>query len=75
MTIDLTQSEMNELVYALGIANLHGRMMRKEIAEQVSNKLYRALAVENLRIEEQIEQDSIFHDLNFKQRYVQSGDF
>ena len=75
MTIDLTVSEMNELVYALGIANLHGRMMRKDVAEQVSNKLYRALAVENLRIEEQIEQDSIFHDLNFKRRYIQSGDF
>jgi len=75
MTIDLTVSEMNELVYALGIANLHGRMLRKDIAEQVSNKLYRALAVENLRIEEQIEQDSIFHDLNFKRRYIQHGDF
>ena len=59
MNISLTQSEMNELIYALGIAQMHGRMMRKDIAEQVSSKLYRALAVENVRLEKQLEQDSM----------------
>lgn len=75
MNIDLTQSEMNELIYALGIAQMHGKMQRKDIAEQVSDKLYRALAVENVRIEKQLEEDSIRHDMNFKRRYVQHGDY
>ena len=75
MNISLTQSEMNELIYALGIAQMHGRMMRKDIAEQVSSKLYRALAVENIRLEKQLEQDSIVHDMNFKRRYIETGDY
>ena len=75
MNIDLTQSEMNELIYALGIAQMHGKMQRKDIAERVSDKLYRALAVENVRIEKQLEEDSIRHDMNFKRRYIQHGDY
>ena len=75
MNISLTQSEMNELIYALGIAQMHGRMMRKDIAEQVSNKLYRALAVENVRLEKQLEQDNIVHDMNFKRRYIETGNY
>ena len=75
MNIYLTQSEMNELIYALGIAQMHGKMQRKDIAERVSDKLYRALAVENVRIEKQLEEDSIRHDMNFKRRYIQHGDY
>ncbi len=75
MNIDFTQSEMNELIYALGIAQLHGKMLRKDIAEQVSDKLYRALALENERIDKQLEHDSIVHDMNFKRRYIQSGNY
>ena len=75
MNMNLTQSEMNELIYALGIAQMHGKMMRKDIAEQVSNKLYRALAVENVRLEKQLEQDNIVHDMNFKRRYIETGNY
>jgi hypothetical protein len=73
--MNLTQSEMNELIYALGIAQMHGKMMRKDIAEQVSNKLYRALAVENVRLEKQLEQDNIVHDMNFKRIYIETGNY
>ena len=75
MNIDLTQSEMNELIYALGIAKLEGRMIRKDIADQAEGKLYRALAVENVRLEKVLEHDSLIHDMNFKTRYIQSGDY
>ena len=75
MTIDFTQSEMNELIYALGIAQMHGKMQRTEIADQVEGKLYRALAVENVRLEKQLEHDSLVHDMNFKRRYIQSGNY
>jgi len=75
MNIDFTQSEMNELIYALGIAQLHGKMLRKDIAEPVSDKLYRALALENERIDKQLEHDSIVHNLEFKRKYIQSGNY
>ncbi len=75
MTIDFTQSEMNELIYALGIAQMHGKMQRTEIADQVEGKLYRALAVENVRLEKQLEHDSLVHDMNFKRRYIQTGNY
>jgi hypothetical protein len=75
MSIDFTQSEMNELIYALGITQMHGKMLRKDIAEQVSDKLYRALALENERIDKQLEHDSIVHNLEFKRKYIQSGNY
>jgi hypothetical protein len=75
MNISLTQSEMNELIYALGIAQMHGKMMRKDIAEQVSDKLYRALSVENARLEKQLDEDAIRHELNFKRKYIETGDY
>jgi hypothetical protein len=75
MNIDFTQSEMNELIYALGIAQMHGKMLRKDIAEQVSDKLYRALALENERIDKQLEHDSIVHNLEFKRNYIQNGNY
>jgi hypothetical protein len=75
MNIDFTQSEMNELIYALGIAQMHGKMLRKDIAQQVSDKLYRALALENERIDKQLEHDAIVHNLEFKRKYIQSGNY
>ena len=75
MNIDLTQSELNELVYALGFAQIEGRLLRKDIADQVSGKLYRALALENERLDRVLEHDSIVHDMNFKTKYIQTGHF
>ena len=75
MNIDFTQSEMNELIYALGFAKLEGRMIRKDVADQVEGKLYRALVLENERLDKVLEQDSIVHDMNFKRRYIQSGNY
>jgi hypothetical protein len=75
MNIDFTQSEMNELIYALGIAKLNGRLINKDIADQAEGKLYRALAVENVCLEKVLEHDSLVHDMNFKTRYIQSGDY
>jgi hypothetical protein len=75
MNIDFTQSEMNELIYALGIAQMHGKMMRKDIAEQVSDKLYRALALENERLDKVLEHDAIVHNLEFKSNYIQNGNY
>jgi len=75
MNVDLTQSELNELVYALGFAKLEARMLRKDVADKLESKLYRALAVENVRLEKQLEQDNIVHDMNFKRRYIETGNY
>jgi ribosomal protein L18E len=75
MNVDLTQSELNELVYALGFARMEARMLRKDVADKLESKLYRALAVENVRIEKQLEQDNIVHDMNFKRRYIETGNY
>jgi hypothetical protein len=75
MNVNLTQSELNELVYALGFARMEARMLRKDVADKLESKLYRALAVENVRIEQQLEQDSIVHDMNFKRRYIETGNY
>ena len=75
MNIDFTQSELNELVYALGFAQMEGRMIRKDIAEQVSDKLYRALALENERLDRVLEHDSLVHNMEFKRKYIQSGNY
>ena len=75
MNVDLTQSELNELVYALGFARLEARMLRKDVADKLESKLYRALAVENVRLEKQLEQDNIVHNMNFKRRYIETGNY
>jgi hypothetical protein len=75
MNIDFTQSELNELVYAIGFAQMEGRMVRKDIAEQVSGKLYRALVLENERLDKVLEHDALVHDMNFKTRYIQTGNY
>ena len=75
MNVDLTQSELNELVYALGFARMEARMLRKDVADKLESKLYRALAVENVRLEKQLEQDNIVHDMNFKRRYIETGNY
>jgi hypothetical protein len=75
MNVNLTQSELNELVYALGFAKLEARMLRKDVADKLESKLFRALAVENVRLEKQLEQDNIVHDMNFKRRYIETGNY
>jgi len=75
MNINLTQAELNELIYALGIAQINGKMIRKDVFEQLDDKLFKALVAENLRIKEQIEQDKIRRELNFKRNFVRHGDY
>jgi hypothetical protein len=75
MNIDFTQSELNELVYAIGFAQMEGRMIRKDIAYQVEGKLYRALVLENERLDKVLEHDALVHDMNFKTKYIQTGNY
>ena len=75
MNIELNQAELNELIYALGFTQMNGRLINKSVAGKLDSKLYEALVKENMRLERQLEQDQIRHDMNFKRAYAQQGDY
>ena len=75
MNIELNQAELNELIYALGFTQMNGRLMNKSVADKLDSKLYEALVKENMRLERQLEQDQIRHDMNFKRAYASQGDY
>ena len=75
MRVELSQAELNELIYALGFTQLHGKLTNKEIANQLDTKLYRALAIENVRLKEQLEADKLRHEMNFSRAYYRKGDY
>jgi hypothetical protein len=61
MNISLCQSELNELIYALGIAQVKGTLIRKDIATRLEKTLRDALDKENERIEQQIQEDLYYN--------------
>ncbi len=75
MNIELNQAELNELIYALGFTQMNGRLINKSVADKLDSKLYEALVKENMRLEQQLEQDQIRHDMNFKRAYASQGDY
>ena len=75
MNVDLNQSELNELIYALGFTQMNGKLQNKEVADKLDSKLYAALVTENARIEKQLEQDRLDHDMNFKRAYARSSNY
>ena len=75
MNVELNQSELNELIYALGFTQMNGKLQNKEVADRLDSKLYAALVAENARIEKQLEQDRLDHDMNFKRAYMSSGNY
>ncbi len=75
MNIELNQAELNELIYALGFTQMNGRLINKSVAEKLDSKLYEALVKVNMRLEQQLEEDAIRHDMNFKRAYASQGDY
>lgn len=75
MRVELSQAELNELIYALGFTQMNGKLLNKKVADELDTKLYKALATENLRLEEQLEQDKLRHEMNFKRHFAAHGDF
>ena len=60
MKIELSQAELNELIYALGYTQLYGKLRNVDVADKLDDKLFRALAIENLKLENQINQSYEF---------------
>lgn len=70
MNISLCQSELNELIYALGIAQVKGTLIRKDIATRLEKTLRDALDKENERIEREVKQDEIYRELSLSRKYA-----
>ncbi len=70
MNISLCQSELNELIYALGIAQVKGTLIRKDIATRLEKTLRDALDKENERIEREVKQDEIRRELSLSRKYA-----
>ena len=75
MQVDLCQSELNELIYALGVAQREGKFVRKDIADRLEDHLRVALEKENAYIEQMIEKDRLNHEMNFKHAFARLGNW
>jgi hypothetical protein len=51
MKLELSQAELNELVYALGYTQIYGKLRNTEIVDELESKLYKALVIENQKLE------------------------
>ena len=71
----LNVTELNELIYSLGIAELKGSFVNKEVNDRLREKLTKVLEVRNEELAEQCEKDKIEHDMNFKNAYYKLGDY
>ena len=68
-------SELNELIYSVGIAKFKGDLVNKEINNRLETKLRDELDRKNKELEEIIERDKIRYDLNFKRNFIKYGDY
>ena len=75
MQVDLCQSELNELIYALGVAQREGKLLDKRIADRVDIQLRKALDAENERLEVVLEKDCLDHEMNFKHAFARLGNW
>ena len=75
MNISLCQSELNELIYALGIAQVKGTLIRKDIATRLEKTLRDALDKENERIEREVKQDEIRRELSLSRKYAFKNEY
>jgi hypothetical protein len=71
----LNVTELNELIYSLGIAEMKGSFVNKEVNSRLRNKLSTELEKCNIELAEQCEKDKIEHDMNFKRAYYRKGDY
>jgi len=67
--INLNVNELNNLYYALGTLLVDGSK------ETIGFAPRKSIVKLNKRIEEQCEYDKVFHDSNFKSKFIKHGDY
>ena len=82
MKVELSMSELNELIYGLGIAQFSGKLVNKEVSSKLEMKLRDVLDAEIKRqdewdayVKQKCEEDAVRHELNFKRNYAYKGDY
>lgn len=85
--MQLSQKELNELYYVLGSALRHhkekgensdfvfmGVSVSENLLTRIGDEIYK-LAKKQEAFEEQLAQDKLNHDLNFKRKFAKYGDY
>lgn len=73
MTFTIT--ELNELIYCVGIAQNKGLLVKKDLSDKIKDRLYAELEKKNAIVERQLEEDRLNHEMNFKNAYARLGDY
>lgn len=73
MTFTIT--ELNELIYCVGIAQNKGLLVNRDLSDKIKDRLYAELEKKNAIVERQLEEDRLNHEMNFKNAYARLGDY
>ena len=75
--MDLNVRELNDLYYALGKLLQDGtkEVYRRNEMSQLQDKVWKKLVELNSKIDKQIEQDKIHHELNYKYKLAKHGNY
>ena len=71
----LNVTELNELIYSLGIAEMKGSFVNKEVNSRLRNKLTKLLEVRNAEVAEQCEKDKLDRSLSMGVKLKYKGEF
>ena len=77
INVNLNVSELNDLYYAIGKLLQDGtkEVYRRNEMSQLQDKVWKKLVELNSKIDKQIEQDKIHHELNYKYKLAKHGDY
>jgi hypothetical protein len=71
----LNVTELNELIYSLGIAEMKGSFVDKEINNRLRDKLTTELEKRNAEVTEQCEKDKLDRSLSMGIKFSYKGEF
>lgn len=74
-TMTFTITELNELIYCVGIAQNKGLLVNRDLSDKIKDRLYAELEKKNAIVERQLDEDRLNHEMNFKNAYARLGDY
>jgi hypothetical protein len=71
----LNVTELNELIYSLGIAEMKGSFVNKDVNNRLRNKLTTELEKRNVELAEQCEKDKLDRSMSMGVKLKYKGEF
>lgn len=71
----LNVTELNELIYSLGISEMKGSFVNKEVNNRLRNKLTTELEKRNTELAEQCEKDKLDRSMSMGVKLKYKGEF